>query len=589
MSQLTKIARFARPHWRELAGISLIILGIAGLRQVEPFVFKQITDSLTGNPLAQVPLLPRRIIGLLSAYLVVKILAVLLNRLSWYLATIFTYKLRFSLRETGYEHLMGLPMSFFKAEQSGKLMSQLDRGTTQITQIINNSGMFLLPNLATAIIGLVIVARFNLGIALTMVVIFIPVAILYYLKFIRYQKYERREYNLYDNQYGHFWETISAIELIKSFVAEAFELRRLKQFHRQIYRIRLKTERYHNIFALTDVFLESSIWFLYAWIVFLTYQGTFTLGTMILMMSYVNIIREPMWVLNWTFWEAKRAQIGAKDFFKILDKRSPITSPKRPVPLEHVRGGIAFDQVSFAYEQSEKVLDGVSFSIPAGSSCAFVGKSGAGKTTIAGLLNRFFDVKSGKILIDGVDVRKMDLAQLRANIGLVSQDPYLFADSIEENLRYGNPKANLRQMKLACRVANAHEFISRLPKGYKTTIGERGVKLSGGQKQRLSLARVILKDPPILVLDEATSQLDSQSEMLIQEALAKAIQGRTTILIAHRLSTVKKADQIIVLDNQKILEQGNHQELLKNKKLYASLFSIQAGETQLLEEWDFKN
>jgi ATP-binding cassette subfamily B protein len=295
-----------------------------------------------------------------------------------------------------------------------------------------------------------------------------------------------------------------------------------------------------------------------------------------------------MWVLNWTFWEAKRAQIGAKDFFKILDRKPTIVSPKHPVELERVRGRIDFDQVSFAYEKGERVLDSVSFTIPAGTSCAFVGKSGAGKTTIAGLLSRFFDVKSGKILIDGVNLKKWDLKQLRANVGLVSQDPYLFADSIEENLRYGNPKATLRQMKLACQVANAHEFISKLPKGYKTTIGERGVKLSGGQKQRLSLARVILKDPPILILDEATSQLDSQSEMLIQQALAKAIQGRTTILIAHRLSTVKKADQIIVLDNQKILEQGTHPELIKNKQLYASLFSIQAGETQLLDEWELK-
>lgn len=586
MTQLTKIAQFARPYLPELAGISLIILAIAGLRQVEPFVFRQITDNLVGNSSTKTTFLPSGIIGLLLVYLLVKILGVGLNRLSWYLATVFTYKLRFSLRETGYQHLLSLPMSFFKSEQSGKLMSQLDRGTTQITQIINNSGMFLLPNLATAVIGLVIVAHFNALISLTMVAIFIPVAVLYYLKFIKYQKYERQEYKLYDKQYGHFWETISAIELIKSFVAEAFELRQLRQFHQKIFRIRLKTERYHNLFVIADVFLESSIWFLYAWIVYLTYRGDFTLGTMVLMMAYVNIIREPLWVLNWTFWEAKRAQLGARDYFKILDKRSSIIAPKQPIHLKRIRGGVVFDKVSFVYEKGEKVLNQISFNVPVGTSCAFVGQSGTGKTTIAALMNRFFDVTEGKILIDGVDIRKFGLRELRRNIGLVSQEPYLFADTIEENLRYGNANASLRQMKLACQVANAHEFIKKLPHGYKTAIGERGVKLSGGQKQRLSLARVILKDPPILILDEATSQLDSRSEKLIQEALAKAIQGRTTIMIAHRLSTVKRSDKIIVIENQKIMEQGTHQELINNKKLYASLFALQAGDSKLLEGWD---
>jgi len=480
---------------------------------------------------------------------------------------------------------MSLPMSYFSNQQSGQLMSQLDRGTTQITQIINNSGNFFIPNLITAIIGLCIVSRFNHLIAISMVAVFVPVALINYLKFTKNQKHERKEYKLYDKQYGHFWETISAIELIKSFVAEAFELKRLKQFNQKILRLRLKIERNHNLFTIADIFLETWIWFIYAWIVYLTYKGDFSLGTMVLMMTYVHIIREPLWVLNWTFWEAKRAQIGARDFFKILDQKNPIKESKNPVKVERLKGRVQFDRVNFAYDNGDKVISKININLPPGTMCAFVGKSGAGKTTMAALINRFYEVTSGRILIDGINLKKFSLKDLRRQIGFVSQEPYLFADTVVENLRYGNPKATLRQMKLACQVANAHEFIKKLPKGYQTLIGERGVKLSGGQRQRLSLARVILKDPPILILDEATSQLDSHSEILIQQALKKIIKGRTTIYIAHRLSTIKQADNIIVLKDQKIFEQGNHQELIKNKKLYSSLFTIQAGKPELMKEW----
>ena len=588
MSQFRRIINFALPYWKELAGLSLLILIMAGLKQVEPFIYKQITDQIASGLGKEASFLPSFIIILLGIFLFVKILAVIFNRLSWYLTTLFAYKLRFSLREAGFAHLMNLPLNFFNSQQSGQLMSKLDRGTTQITQIINNSGMYFFPSLITAIIGFVIVSQFNLWISLGMVLIFIPVGFINYWKFTKNQKLEKREYQLYDKQYGHFWETISAITLIKSFIAEAFELRRLKSFHQRILNIRGRAEKNHNLFTIADILLESWIWFIYAWIVFLTYQGKFSLGTMVLMMSYVQIIRDPLWTLNWMFWEAKRSQIGSRDYFKILDEKSNILPSKKPIKPEQIKGRIQFDKVSFQYEDSTKVLSKVNFNIPPGSSCAFVGKSGAGKTTIVGLINRFYDTNQGRILIDGINIRNFDLKSLRRRIGLVSQEAYLFAASIEENLRYGNPKASLRQMKLACQVANAHEFIKKLPQGYKTLIGERGVKLSGGQRQRLSLARVILKDPPIIIFDEATSQLDSKSEVLIQQALEKTIKGRTTIIIAHRLSTVKKADKIIVLENQKILEQGTHKELLKNKKLYASLFSIQAGQTGLLREWDLE-
>jgi len=307
---------------------------------------------------------------------------------------------------------------------------------------------------------------------------------------------------------------------------------------------------------------------------------------MVLMLSYVQILRGPLWTLNWIFWEAKRAQIGARDYFAILKQQAEIRQIQEPIVTERLKGRIRFEHVSFKYADGVKVFNDISFDVEPGQTVALVGRSGAGKTTIADLLNRFFDVTKGRILIDGIDIKNFDIASLRAQIGLVTQDPYLFAETIEENLRYGSANASISQMKMACQIANAHEFIRKLPKGYKTEIGERGIMLSGGQKQRLSLARVILKNPPILVLDEATSALDSQSELLIQQALEKVTKDRTTIVIAHRLSTIKKADKIIVLDKGRILEMGNHKELLASKGLYASLFAIQSGKTSLLKEWE---
>jgi ATP-binding cassette subfamily B protein len=234
----------------------------------------------------------------------------------------------------------------------------------------------------------------------------------------------------------------------------------------------------------------------------------------------------------------------------------------------------------------QTVFEGVSFTLEAGKTTALVGPSGSGKTTVGALIIRYFDPSSGRILLDGVDLKDLKQSDLRKTIGLVSQDPFLFADSIAENLRYAKPDATEAEMLAACKAAYALEFIEKLPAGLRTKIGDRGVKLSGGQRQRLSLARTILRDPKIIVLDEATSALDSESEMYIQRALAKILKNRTALIIAHRLSTIQRADKIVVLKDHKVFEHGTHDELLKQDKLYASLFKIQSGHAATLKEWE---
>ncbi|MGI5827781.1 MAG: ABC transporter ATP-binding protein [Patescibacteria group bacterium] len=577
MSLTKRILLLAKPYWKRLIGISAAILAISGLKQVEPFVLKQITDTIVNSSQTPQASFVNVLSGLLLSFLGVKLLIVVFNRLSWYLANVFTYRFRAVLREEGFSHLLSLPIKYFNSNQSGHLMSRLDRGTQQITSIINNSGMYFLPNVVTAVIGIFVVTKFNPVIALAMVAAYIPVGFINYKKFTRNQSLEKRENRMFDKQYSHFWEIIGAVELIKSFTAEKFELKQLRKFNKNITKNRLKIEKNHNLFTLSDIFLEIWVWGIYAWIVYLTFSGNFTVGTMVLMLSYVGIIREPLWSLNWIFWEIKRAQIGAKDYFSIMDEKLAVTESANALQLKKSDGHIKFENVTFNYSNGKDVLKDVSFEITPGTTCALVGKSGAGKSTIIALLSRFFEVSKGRILIDGTDIRRVSLKSLRKCIGVVSQEPYLFADTIEENLRYGNPNATHKQIEEACRLANAHEFIEKLPKGYKTRIGEKGVKLSGGQRQRLSIARVILKDPAILIFDEATSQLDSHSEALIQQSLAKLSHNRTTIIIAHRLSTVKRANKIIVFDQGMRLEEGPHDELIKNDKLYSSLFNLQNG------------
>jgi ABC-type multidrug transport system fused ATPase/permease subunit len=607
-----KILEYTRPYRKTLIVISALIVVMALLSQIEPFITRAITDRLVEK---QTEDIFSYIAILLAVLLAVKLLQSLLNRLSWYLTNVFVIKFEASLKQLGFDHLMKLSLSFYNEQETGKVMSKLDRGVNRLTSIVNNSGMHFIPSVTTALISFAIVLYYEWRIGVITVLAFVPYVAINRWRFEKNNKLERREYRLYDKQYAHFWEVLSSMELIKAFRAEEFEKRRLKDFFKKIIEIRREMEKNTNRSVFGDIILESLSWAMYAYIVFITWQGQITLGTLILLVGLIQLIRQPLWQINWIFWEVKRAQIGARDFFKIMNVKPEVVDPVKPVSIKNLRGEIVFDNVSFTYQQDmnnyfdkyyeeqrdvEKkleqknqkkikklqVFDQVSFTIEPGQMTAFVGPSGAGKTTIASLLMRFFDPDKGKILLDGVDIKKFRQHDLRSQMGLVSQSAHLFASSIEENLRYAKPDATEAEMWQACKIARADEFIEKLDKGLKTTIGERGVKLSGGQRQRLSLARTILRDPKIVILDEATSALDSESEMYIQQALTEVLKGRTSIVIAHRLSTVQRSDKIIVIKDQHLLEQGTHQELLKKDGLYASLFKIQSGDVAKLKEWD---
>lgn len=589
ISNFQQIVRIASGFWPWAVGISFSIIIASLLRQLPPQLQKQLIDRLTLAPDTKLLGFELSFYGLLLSFLVIIIIQTLLDRMTWSFSNRFQSRFNLHLRQIAYEKLLSLPVSYFNKERSGSLMSKVDRGSSRLTNAIHNLAANIFPNVITAVIAVVIVAAVRWEIAVAVILGFVLYFPLRIQRFRLIEKLDKKIHKLWDKSYGHFYEAISSIRLIKIFTAEVYELRLFQRFHQKAVAYDDQDDHIQNQFIFANIFLNIWLWGILAYVFYLGLQSHFSIGTIVLLIQYVDIIRQPFTSLEWTFWEIKRAQVGAKDYFKILNvvdntyrSPDPVTPP--------ISGHIKFDNVSFKYKEKggQSVFKNLSLNIKPGQTLAVVGRSGAGKTTLAHLLVRFFDPDTGKISVDGHDVKEFDLNYLRRHISLVMQESFLFADTIAENLRYAKPSATDEEMRIAASVANATEFIDKLPKGLNTLIGERGIKLSGGQKQRLNIARAVLKNAPILVLDEATSSLDSHSEKLVQEALGKLIKGRTTIIIAHRLSTIQNADNIIVLDELGIAEQGTHHQLLEKDGIYASLHRIQAGITDVdkLKEWD---
>lgn len=587
-SDFLRVFHLARPFWGRIFGISLLIVILSGLNQFWPLMNRSFIDLIATGKTTFFLFKNPTFVNLLILMVVVKVLATIINRISVYASSILGYRLLHYLREIGFRHLLTLSIGFFNKNASGKVMNKMSRGTDGIRSIISNLGINFLPGAITAVIAIFIVIMINWKIGLASAVMFIPFFYLRLVRFKKLHKLEKRQNKIWDREYGHFWEVMANIRLVKTFAAEKFEINKLRTVASRLIKNKYKMERANNEGLSADLLIDLWTVAIYGYIFYSGLTKNIDVGMVVLLISYVELIKQPLWNLSWIFWEVKYTMIGVRDYVKILDTKPDIVEVEQPISLPEIKGRIEFDNVWFKYPEKsgQDVFHGISFTVEPGKTLALVGKSGVGKTTIAHLLVRFFDPDKGRITLDGVDLRDLSFDTIHRAAGLVMQESHLFDETIAENLRYGKPNATREEMEIAIRVAHADEFIKKLPKGLDTLIGERGVRLSGGQKQRLSIARTILENPKVLILDEATSALDSHSEMLVQDALWKLIQGRTTIIIAHRLSTVQKADEIIVLDKKKIVEQGTHEQLIKKHGIYSSLHRIQAGQIKKLKKWD---
>ena len=570
--KLKKLASYYRPYLPLfLADMFFAILG-AGVTLVIPLIVRYITNQVIVLD-AQQALHKIGFLSLLMLALVVT--ECFCNYFISNYGHVMGAKIEYDMRAEIFAHYQKLSFSFFNNQKVGQLMSRITSDLFDISELLHHGPEDLVISLIKIIGSFVILIQID--VKLTVIAFaFVPVMLLYAAYFNTRMKraFKRNRVKIAEIN-SQIEDNLSGIRVVKSFANEALELAKFEEGNQGFLAAKknsyLYMAGYHS--GLGALTIMITIAALIAGAVLIT-DGQVNVADLVTFLLYINTFTEPVKkLINFTE-QFQNGYTGYERFMEMMAVEPDIEDRSGAVELQNVKGDISFEDVSFHYEENtQTVLRHINLKVQAGSYIALVGSSGAGKSTLCSLIPRFYDVTQGVVKIDGTDIRDFTLKSLRSQIGIVQQDVYLFVGSVLENIRYGRPSASREEVIAAAKNANAHEFIMALPDGYDTDIGQRGVKLSGGQKQRLSIARVFLKNPPILIFDEATSALDNESEKVVQESLEKLAKNRTTFVIAHRLSTIRNAQKILVLTDTGIEEEGSHQELLEKDGVYAKLYA----------------
>jgi ATP-binding cassette subfamily B protein len=481
------------------------------------------------------------------------------------------------MRSELFEQYQKLSFGFYDEQKTGQLMTRITNDSFDLAELFHHGPEDIVISLLNFLGAFIIMLTINVQLALV-VFLFLPVMAVFTIYFNKKMKIAlRRSHDRIGDINAQVEDTLSGIRVVQSFTNEEIENRKFTYENNRFLDSRsdsYKSEAYFSagMVAFTQLLIIAVV--VFGGISIL--NSSLGLADLITFLLYIGILMEPIRrFANFTRLY-QEGIAGFERFMEVLEVEPDIQDTADAIELTHVRGNVEFQDLTFKYkEDHDYVLKNISLEIKAGEYVALVGVSGVGKTTLCSLIPRFYEINAGKILLDGIDIRGITLRSLRRHIGLVQQDVYLFAGTIADNIRYGKLDASMEEIIEAAKKANAHDFIIELPKGYDTDIGQRGVKLSGGQKQRLSIARVFLKDPPILIFDEATSALDNESEKAVKDSLEKLTEDRTTLVIAHRLSTIRNAQRIVVLTDNGIDEQGTHEELMAIDRTYASLYNMQ--------------
>lgn len=564
---LVRLFRYLFQYKLQIIGVLLLMGYCVAVSLINPLIMERAIDThIRGNDYTG-------LVKLMIAALAVNVLVVFAVKLRMYIMAKVCNKILLTIRQELYTHIQTLDFKFFDSRPTGKILSRIIGDINSLKDVLNNCVTTLIPDFLTVIAVVVIMFAKNplLAAASLLSTPFMAVGtVLIELKaHPRWQAFRKKSSNL--NAFIH--EDMSGMRIIQSFTAEEETERTfdgLVNEHRNSFKSAVRiSDAFGSVIDFT--WGLGCICLYFTGIVILGVDKV-TLGTFLAFGTYINMFWQPINNLSSFYNQIVTNIAGAERIFEVLDTEPEITDAEGVHEIGEIKGTVDFEHVSFSYDGEHKVLDDVSFHIKPGETIALVGPTGAGKTTIVNLISRFYDVQDGIVRIDGQDIKTVSIESLRKQMGIMTQDQFLFSGTIKENIRYGKLDATDEEIEAAAKAVNAHEFIMRLPKGYDTELSERGGGLSIGQRQLLAFARTMVSMPKILILDEATSSIDTQTEVLVQQGIEHLLSGRTSFVIAHRLSTIKKADRIFVIDDGRIIEEGSASELIAKKGAYYNLY-----------------
>ncbi|MBW5470771.1 ATP-binding cassette domain-containing protein [Brevibacillus formosus] len=574
---------YVLPYWKQILGTILIGIIKFAIPLALPLLIKYVIDDLLPSPLPQEEKLKQLFWLMLGAILLFTVVRAPVEYIRQYYAQWVSSRILFDIRNQLFSHLQRLSMRYYNNTKTGEVISRVINDVESTKSFVETGLMNLWLDLITITLTMGIMLYMDVELTIVAIIVFplYSISVKFFYKRLR-QLTKDRSAALAHLQ-GYLYERVNGMSLIRSFALEKQESKEFAKENNQFLDKALAHTRWNaRTFAVVNTVTDIAPLLVIAYAGYQVIGGGMSVGTLVAFYAYLERLYTPLrrlvnssTVLTQAIASMDRMFEFIDESYDIVDKPNAGELPVDPA-TKRIRGEIRFENVSFRYrEEGPLVLNNVNLSISSGETVAIVGMSGGGKSSLISLLPRFWDVTEGKITIDGIDIRDVKQQNLRHHIGMVQQDNILFSESAKVNILMGNPDADDNAVQEAAKAANAHDFISELPNGYHTELGERGVKLSGGQKQRIAIARVFLRDPGILILDEATSALDLESEHTIQESLSRLAKGRTTLIVAHRLSTITHADKIIVMKEGQIVEEGTHEQLLERKGVYYGLWSVQ--------------
>lgn len=567
---LKKFISYYKPYWKLFSLDMSCAFIIAAIDLVFPLITRQFINDIIPNGKLRIFYI------FIIALLILAVIRAVLNYIVDYWGHIVGTRMERDMRRDLFEHLQTLSFDYFDNVKTGHIMSRIVNDLREISELAHHGPEDLFISLVMLVGSFIILTIIEWRLTL-IIYSFLPLLIWYAtLKRKKMTAAFRSVRKRIANVNAQLENSISGIRVAKSFTNEEYEIEKFNEGNREFnssreFAYKAMAEFFAGIFFLSNILniITLSVGG------FFVYRGYINIGDLVAYLLYINFFLQPIRKLTNFTQQFQNGMTGFERFVEIMKVKPSIMDKENAVTLKEIKGKIEFKNVAFKYSEEKFILSNINLTIMPGETMALVGPSGGGKTTLCQLIPRFYEVNKGEILIDGINIKDIKIKSLRENIGLVQQDIFLFTGTIKENILYGKPDAEDEEVVKAAKDANIHDFIINLPEGYDSYIGEKGIKLSGGQKQRISLARAFLKNPAILILDEATSALDSDAEIIIQQALEKLTVGRTVLVIAHRLSTIKNANQIVVLTDEGIKEEGNHDELIARDGLYAKLYNAQ--------------